>query len=117
VSAGYCVFVVPVLPDDAPNVYDSLDSVPPTRRVEVLSDPDVLARAAGAINEFYRARGRKPAHLLIGWRTWLQLGWALGSGRCLVKPTELMGVALVVDDDFPDTLRALPGLDQLRFRL
>lgn len=83
---------------------------------EVPADVGIEDRIQRVIHEFMDDRGVQPRWLVIGWRAWVQLGWLLSKGvSATIRSTHYYGIEIVVDDDDPDVVRALPPHDRLRF--
>lgn len=59
------------------------------------------------INLRYEATGVLPDEILLGWETWLQLGWEMSGGKAALNPVEFRGIPLLVDYQRKQRIEAL----------
>lgn len=71
-------------------------------------------RARESIRSFFKQRGQRPGFLILGWRSWIRLGWEIGGRSRLVALKEFEGVPVVVDEVYADVVRVSPTADGVR---
>lgn len=102
------------------DMFPPLDTLTPKtsyRRSLLVTHRDVMDECVHALYEFMRERGSKAGYLLVGWRTWLRLGWGAG-GRQSVRPVaKLLDVPVVVDEQRADWVQAMPRTELSGVRL
>lgn len=75
---------------------------------------DVGHSLVEAHGKFLEERGAFPAFFLIGWRAWLLLGQELGDERRIFRASHFMAVPLVIDEERPDVIQAMPDANTVR---
>lgn len=74
----------------------------------------VVDRIHEIVLDFVKARGVNPGNLLLGWETWLQLGWEVSGQKHVQEEKLFVGrIPIVVDDTTRQAIVPLPGFDDI----
>lgn len=76
-------------------------------------ESDAIDRVALAANDFYRTRGVHPERILLGWETWLQLGWEMSESPGGI--TEFRGIPVSVTERQGQHIEMIPVYKDVRF--
>jgi hypothetical protein len=75
----------------------------------------VIADVMREMHAFRRGRYDPPGYLVLGWQTWVLLGYEMSSYTDLyLRPGEFMGAKIIVDDTVEEGITVLPELNNVR---
>lgn len=95
---------------DSEDASDPLHTTYSELSIEAVSRVEEVHRV---LIEYYRDNGEPAGYLLLGWETWLQLGWELSNRIAVLKPESFASVPIIVDPERKQLARCIPGPDRV----